>query len=210
METKIHSLKKHWVQEAAQWGACDNKCLKVLNGLLESYGADNRHYHSLSHIEAMLDMAKQVQGNIQNTRAVYFAIWFHDAVQIQGQDSERLSANLARRELTELGAPSALIKEVNYLILATKNHSVSEEGDAALFLDIDLSILAAEPKQYKEYSINCRKEYSLPNFVYNIGRKKFLKSLIKKAFIFNSQLFQETKEHSARTNINWELKGFTN
>ncbi len=111
------------------------------------------------------------------------------------QDSELLSSNLAKDALTQLGAPFVLIQKVIELILATKCHTTKDKGDTALFLDVDLGILAAQADVYKTYADNCRKEYTIPNFVYNIGRKKFLRSLLKRDFIFNTALFQKTKEY---------------
>ncbi len=208
MQGKVSLLQQEWSQEARQWGASDQECLAVFNELLEAYGAENRYYHGLTHIQYMLDSGGQEGKSIQDPQAFYFATWFHDAVQIQGKDSELLSSNLAKDALTQLGAPFVLIQKVIELILATKCHTTKDKGDTALFLDVDLGILAAQADVYKTYADNCRKEYTIPNFVYNIGRKKFLRSLLKRDFIFNTALFQKTKEHSARVNIEWELRGF--
>ncbi len=207
--SNVSVLEQEWLLEAAQWGASQQECLAVFKQLVEAYEAENRHYHGLTHIQSMLDLSGQVSKSIQYPNAFYFAIWFHDAVQIQGKDSELLSMNLAKVALTQLGAPSGLIQQVSGLILATKHHTTKDKGDMALFLDVDLSILAAKPYEYKSYANNCRKEYVIPGFVYNLGRRKFLTSLLERNFIFNSPIFQETKEHLAKANIEWELKGFS-
>jgi predicted metal-dependent HD superfamily phosphohydrolase len=155
----------------------------------------------------MLGLADEMQAVIEHQQAFYFAIWFHDAVQLTGKDSEGLSASLACKELAGLGVPQSITLKVSEFILATKHHEANKNDDAALFLDIDLSILAASQRQYQAYASGCRKEYSIPNFVYRHGRKKFLNSLKKRAFIFNTQLFQASKERIARENIEWELQG---
>ncbi len=202
---QLHALKQQWIAMSGQWGASVDARLKVFGMLVAAYTTADRHYHGIGHVQHMLALADEMQAAIENQQAFYFAIWFHDVVQLPGKDSEGLSAKRAHKELTALELPVALISRVGELILATKHHEASKEDDAALFLDIDLSILAASRSQYRAYANGCRKEYSIPNFVYRHGRKKFLRSLMRRAFIFNTQLFQASKEKIARGNIEWEL-----
>ncbi len=204
---QLHALRQQWLAQSGQWGASEDARLQAFNGLVASYTAANRHYHSIGHIQHMLGLAAKMQAAIENQQAFYFAIWFHDAVQLAGKDSERLSACLATKALTALGMPAALIAKVSELILATKHHVAVGDGDVALFLDVDLSILAASRSEYQAYASGCRKEYWVPGFVYRHGRKTFLKSLLARAFIFNSGLFREGRERVARGNIMWELQG---
>ncbi len=204
---QLHALRQQWLAQSGQWGASEDARLQVFNRLVASYAAANRHYHSIGHIQHMLGLAAKMQADIENQQAFYFAIWFHDAVQLTGKDSERLSACLATKALTALGVPATLIAKVSELILATKHHVAGGDGDVALFLDVDLSILAASRCEYQAYASGCRKEYLVPGFVYRYGRKKFLKSLLARAFIFNSRLFREGMESLARENVVWELKG---
>ncbi len=203
----LHALRQQWLAMSGLWGASVDARLQVFNRLVASYTAANRHYHGIGHIQHMLALAGELQTVIGNQQAFYFAIWFHDAVQLAGKDSEGLSASLACKELEALDVPATLISKVIELILMTKHHVGRGDGDVALFLDIDLSILAGSQSQYQTYARGCRKEYPIPNFIYRRGRKKFLRSLMKRAFIFNTDLFRKEKEDIARGNIKWELQG---
>lgn len=203
---QLHALRQQWVAMSGQWGASLDARLEVFNILVASYTAADRHYHDIKHIQQMLALANELQAAIENQQAFYFAIWFHDAVQLAGKDSEGLSAHIAHKELASLGVPEPIVSKVDELILATKHHAERGDNDVALFLDIDLSILASGRRQYQAYANGCRKEYLVPNFVYRHGRKKFLRSLLKRAFIFNTGLFRKGMEEIARGNIEWELQ----
>ena len=71
--------------------------------------------------------------------------------------------------------------------------------------DFDLAILASNKAEYKEYSKNCRKEYSIPNWFYNKGRSRFLSKKLSQKHIFNSSLMREKLEHCAIKNLEQEL-----
>lgn len=90
----------------------------------------------------------------------------------------------------------------------TKTHlkprELDSESTEQLFLDLDMSILAADREDYDVYTQNVRKEYSHfddENFVK--GRSHFLKGLdgVK---IFRSGLFADLNQ-KAEENIKWEL-----
>jgi predicted metal-dependent HD superfamily phosphohydrolase len=198
-------LRQQWLAVASGWGASLEQQLRVFNVLVSSYAAANRHYHDISHIQHMLKLSDEMQYSIDDQQAFYFAIWFHDAIQVQGKDSERLSAQLATQELANLGVPKTIMDKVSNLILATKHHKSRDDNDIALFLDIDLSILSVSRIQYQAYADGCRKEYRIPDFIYRLGRKKFLRSLKERKYIFNTKMFQKSKEKIARSNIEWEL-----
>ena len=44
------------------------------------YRAPERHYHGLSHIEALLALVQAYRPAVTDPEAVEAAIWFHDAV----------------------------------------------------------------------------------------------------------------------------------
>lgn len=201
----IQALKQEWFAVTTQWGACNTHQIEIFNHLVACYNASNRHYHGISHIQHMLRLSNELQHNIRHKQAFYLAIWFHDAIQQSGKDSEALSAELAKQQLRRLNAPEAVIKRVTTLILATQTHEEQENTDTALFVDIDLAILAANREPYQQYAQGCKKEYSIPNFLYRRGRKRFLAQLLNRNFIFSSQVFRDSKESLARENIKWEL-----
>ena len=83
---------------------------------------------------------------------VELAIWFHDVVyDTRAADNEERSAQLAQAWLGEVHAEPALIEAVSRLVLATKKHDPSLHADAALLVDVDLSILGQPQEQFWEY-----------------------------------------------------------
>ena len=68
--------------------------------------------------------------------------------------------------------------------------------------------LAADRSLYKSYAYKCRKEYSLPDFVYRFGRKRFLNGMLNREYIFSSDVFRQQNEQVARENIQWELEAW--
>ncbi|TIU73585.1 MAG: hypothetical protein E5W15_07330, partial [Mesorhizobium sp.] len=64
------------------------------------YSAEDRHYHGLPHIEAMLALADEYRGLLDDPQAVEAAIWFHDAIyDSRAKDNEAKSAQLAEKRL---------------------------------------------------------------------------------------------------------------
>ena len=57
------------------------------------YRAPDRHYHGLSHIEALLALAQEYRTALSDPDAVEAAIWFHDAIyDSRRSDNETRSA----------------------------------------------------------------------------------------------------------------------
>ena len=83
--------------------------------------------------------------------AVEAAIWFHDAIyDSKAKDNEAQSAALAEKKLAGRADPDRL-RRILAMIIATATHELPRFDDAhsirdaALFLDMDLSILGAAP-----------------------------------------------------------------
>ena len=201
----MNKLRIDFLSVAGLWGAEQADIERVLSLLLATYGDVHRHYHGLDHIQQMMGLAEQYRTEIQHWHSFYFAIWFHDFIQQNSGDNEGMSAEIAIEFLAQLKVPIEIINDCAELILATKHHGYQSDTDMQLFVDIDLSILAAERASYKSYAYKCRKEYSLPDFVYRFGRKRFLKELLSREYIFSSDAFRQKKEQIARENIHWEL-----
>ena len=121
------------------------------------YRAEDRHYHNLVHIEAMLGFAGDYRALLDDPEAVEAAIWFHDAIyDSKAKDNEARSAALAEKKLagrTDAGR----LGRIGAMILATATHQLPRFDDAAatrdasLFLDMDLSILGAAPDAFDAY-----------------------------------------------------------
>ena len=131
------------------------------------------------------------------------ALWYHDVIyNPRASDNEARSAIYAEEDLSRLGEPKAMIDRVKRLIEVTEHPSVPEDGDEALLLDIDLTILGAPPDVYQRYEEQVRREYRwVPGFLFRRGRRKLLASFLETPFIYHSDSFHAEREQQARANL---------
>ncbi|KAK3364270.1 hypothetical protein B0T25DRAFT_563299 [Lasiosphaeria hispida] len=135
-------------------------------------------YHSLSHVDSLVRLLAAHRAKFSDPKAVEAAIWFHNAIYNSRDKSpanEAASAELAVKHLRDTGVDEARIERIRVMILATATHivptaeelgvtSTSDDAggavrDAAMLLDIDLSILGAEEAEFNKYERGARKEY---------------------------------------------------
>ncbi len=171
-----------------------------LRELEARYAEPHRHYHTLAHIEHMLELLPHAD---ETTVA---AVWFHDAI-YDGPRNEERSAELAARALRELGF--AQIPLVEQMILATKSHEQHDLPAPALaFLDADLAILGSEREPYDEYVRQVRAEYAhVPDDAFRIGRNAILRAFLARPRIYFTDEFFERFEKRARANLEREISG---
>jgi predicted metal-dependent HD superfamily phosphohydrolase len=172
------------------------------------YGASGRHYHGMAHIEALLALAREYRQALADPEAVEAAIWFHDAVyDSRAKDNEAQSAALARKKLG--GHISARrLDRIAAMIEATATHQLPEFADAgaardaALFLDMDLSVLGSRPDVFEAYEHAVRREYAwVPEPAWIAGRGAVLKNFLARAHIFHTPEFRNRFEAQARKNM---------
>lgn len=176
--------------------------------LSELYRAPDRFYHGLSHIDALLALAGEHRALLADPEGVEAVIWFHDAIyDSTRKDNEERSAKLAVERLSGKVEPERLQRMVK-MIEATKTHQVpgfaheAARRDAALFLDMDLSILGAPPSEFDAYEQAVRREYGwVEEEAWRAGRAAVLKNFLTRAYIFHTGIFRESHERQARANI---------
>ena len=90
----------------------------------------------------------------------------------------------------------------------TKNHTEGEaDGDAALFLDMDFTILGAERLTYRRYAADIRAEYPhVPDAAFAAGRGAFLAKQVDSPRTFRTALYENELGEIARRNMSWELE----
>jgi predicted metal-dependent HD superfamily phosphohydrolase len=184
----------------------------IRTGLSALYRAPDRHYHGLAHIEAMLALAKQYHAAVSDSGAVEAAIWFHDAIyDSRRSDNETRSAALAREALAGSAQPERLSR-IAGMIEATATHALPDLGDraasedAALFLDMDLSILGAPPTDFDAYEAAIRREYGwVEEPAWRAGRAAVLETFLARPHIFHTDAFRRRSEGQARANIRRSL-----
>lgn len=178
------------------------------------YSSPNRHYHSLSHVNALLGLLSVHRNRFTDPDAVEAAIWFHDAiydVRAQGHANEQQSAGLAVLRLGPTIDPARLAR-IREMIEATATHVVptclngAEADDAAMFLDMDLSILGADEAEFDRYEVAVREEYAfVDDDGWRKGRTVVLKSFVERERIYHSDLFRGLYEEAARRNLRRSL-----
>mgnify|MGYP001943033257 CR=1 FL=1 len=167
-----------------------------------------RVYHNLTHLENLFLELEPIKNQIEDWNTVSWAVFYHDIVyNVRKQDNEERSADLAVERLHDIGYPTAKIERCKAQIIATKSHAVSDDQDANLFTDADLSILGKDWDTYSNYFQAIRKEYKIyPKVLYNPGRKKVLKHFLEMDQLFKTDYFKEQYEKQSRLNIEQELK----
>ena len=128
--------------------------------VVRGWSSWGRRYHTLGHLEACLTEFDQVRDLAVRPGEVELALWFHDAVyRTRASDNEARSAELAADIMSRRRAESGAIKRVAAAIMATRHQGNEPPGDAALVLDIDLSILGQPEDVYLEFEENVRREW---------------------------------------------------
>ena len=178
---------------------------EILAELRARYAEPGRVYHAWPHIAAMLARAASLAP--ADPRAFEIAILFHDAVyDPRAPDNERQSAALMRRLLAGR-CEAAVLDRAEALILATETHRlpVGDAGlraDAALFLDLDLAVLAGDAAAFAAYDAAIRREYAhVPEAEYRAGRRAVLQRFLARERIFLSAALGPEAEAVARRNL---------
>ena len=181
----------------------------VLHELRARYAEPQRHYHTLSHIEHLLALLDEYRAMPRDRRLVALAIWFHDAIyEPKRTDNEARSAELARGVLSSLCEPAATIEAVERMVLATAGHRWTDgQADTAFFLDLDLSILGAEPPAYDRYVEQVRAEYCfVPGWLFRFKRGHLLRQWLARPALYFTEALRARFEAAARANIARELQ----
>lgn len=180
--------------------------------LTKLYQADDRHYHGIRHIEALLGLFAEYRAQFADPDAVEAAIWFHDAVyDSRRKDNEALSAALATDKLKgQIDVPR--LARIVKMIEATATHEVPDfaeaaaKNDAALLLDMDLSILGTQPKTFDAYEDAVRREYGwVSDADWRAGRGAVLRNFLARPRIFHTDMFVSRFEAQARANMERSL-----
>lgn len=169
--------------------------------LAAAYREPHRAYHTLAHVEEVLRWFDRVAEDVgwRDPDDIYAAIVFHDAIYVPGaKDNEARSAAWAAR--------AGFDERVQILIELTARHGALQPDDvdpeAALFLDCDMAILAAEPAAFDAYDHQIAIEYQhVPADAFRAGRKAFLAGVLAKPRIFLSDYFHEQLDARARENL---------
>ena len=174
---------------------------------MERYSEPQRAYHTLQHLEECFALFPE--GLAEHPGEVLLALWFHDAIyEPKRNDNEQRSADWGAEVLAAAGAHAEVIARFRELVLATRHEAQPQTADACLLVDLDLSILGAEPHRFDEYEAQVRSEYRhVPDFFFARGRAKILKQFLARPSIYSTAYFKGRFEAQARANLRRSLGG---
>ena len=180
----------------------------LLTSLKARYNEPARAYHTWAHIEALLGHFHTLSDKLNDKSRVLWALYWHDAIYDPARgDNEAVSADLLRQEGREQ-LPDTTREEAAHIIEATAKHQLPTQlsgealSDAAHFLDMDLSILAARDDVFDAYEDNIRFEYSfVPADIYIPARANILKGFLNREHLYFTDTCRDKWETTARENL---------
>jgi predicted metal-dependent HD superfamily phosphohydrolase len=179
----------------------------IFDKLKEVYTEPGRYYHTDKHIAECLTHVQALRRQATHPAEIEVALWFHDAVyDTRRADNEEQSAEWAIRFLGASKVKQAVRDRVARLIMVTKTHDLSD-ADTGLMVDIDLSILGAQPHLFEQYDADIRREYAwVPDEQFRRRRVQVLKSFLERAEIYTTAYFSEKYEQQAQLNLRCKIE----
>lgn len=184
----------------------------LIDNLRDRYAEPHRHYHTQAHIDALLGHLATHRQLAREPRHIEAAIWYHDVVyDPRRDDNEVCSADVVRFELMSIGWLGVDVERVALMVEATKTHLADDaDTDTLLFLDLDLSVLAAPPAAYDTYAVAIRAEYHwVPDEAYRAGRAAVLRTFADRPVVYRTPALRAAWDAAARANLARELATLT-
>ncbi len=202
-------LVSEWADLGQHVGAEHAGWLGLGDDLLTRWNEPHRAYHTEQHLEDVLFALNQIGlGGERVSPVTLLAAWFHDAVYRGTPADEQDSADLAVRELTALEVSPGLITAVGeHVVATTPGHDVGAPSPSLThLLDADLSIFAASPQRYSDYTSAVRQEYAhVADADFAAGRGAILSRYLAQPTIYRSPAARQLWEARARVNLAAEI-----
>lgn len=197
-------LCSQWEELMAFYGVEPVEAGNLFAELAAHYEEDGRYYHTLRHIQNVLETIESLRPHANDYQAVQLAAWFHDAIyDVRRTDNETQSAIYAGHVLRKLGVPAEIIAKVGYMIRATQhNRACPGDIDCQIMLDADLATFASNWEIQEEIEWAIRQEYAfVPEEAYREGRRLILQNFLKRERIYCTEVMYVEREMAARQNI---------
>jgi predicted metal-dependent HD superfamily phosphohydrolase len=196
-------LTRKWHDLLGAWAVTPHLADETFADVCKHYAKPGRFYHTLDHVENVLESVESLGSHARNLKAVKLAAWLHDVIyDSRAPDNEERSAEYAERLCEGLSIPAGRL--VASFILKTKTHDVGDDDpDAQVLIDSDLAILGASEPAYRTYAAKIRQEYAwVPEPDYRTGRRQVLERFLTRPTIFHLLV---DLEKPARRNIAAEI-----
>lgn len=173
--------------------------------LLDRWNESHRHYHSATHLLAVLEALDALTGR-SVPRTVALGAWFHDAVYNGTATDEEDSAVLAQQCLNDLLPPEE-VAEIARLVRLTASHSPASTDSAGhLLCDADLAILGSPAEGYARYIAGVRRDYAhVSEGDFAKGRAVVLRQLLALDPLFRTERGRDLWAAQAQENLSGEL-----
>ena len=195
-------LRREWHDLLFAWAV--DPCLAdpTFEEIRKHYAGPGRFYHTLDHVQDVLQTVDSLGSYARNLSAVKLTGWLHDVIyDSRASDNEERSADYAERLCDRLSIPQGRL--VASLILKTKTHDAGADADAQVLIDADLAILGASEPAYRTYAQKIRQEYGwVPELEYRSGRRRILERFLTRPRIYH---FLSHLEDPARRNLAAEI-----
>lgn len=200
-------LYQYWQEVKRYFQLSKEESNRLFQKITNAYQQSGRCYHNIEHIAALVTYIDDQDVSKEERITLLLAAFYHDLVYLPGSKSnEERSAQLLEVDFALNEVNPELIATASRIIQETQNHE-STEGLSQLFLDMDVSILGADPDRYLKYCAQIRREFqNIPEFLYRKGRKRFVEQMLAKPFIFQTNKFRILLEKQAIYNLSEELK----
>src|SRR5215510_5718554 len=94
-------LQHAWEQLLQPFGIEQARAQTAFTALVHAYGSPDRLYHTLDHIQAMLECIDMLRNYATDLPAIQLAAWFHDSIyDPHAADNEERSAHYAQNVLS--------------------------------------------------------------------------------------------------------------
>ena len=175
----------------------------LFHQLVATYSEPHRKYHTMQHLAECFTHLDEVRSEAERVAEVELALWFHDAIyDTLRKDNEQRSAEWARESALTAGLSGEQANRIHALVLDTRHDAVPAGRDAAVLVDVDLSILGTDAERFAEYERQIREEYSwVPGPLYCKARRQILRGFLARERIYSTEYFRAHYETQARENI---------
>ncbi len=195
-------LQRQWHDLLSGWAVDPALTDRTFEEVREHYSGPGRFYHTLDHVQNVLQTVESLGSYARNLNAVKLAAWLHDVIyDSRASDNEERSADCAVRLCEKLSITEGRL--VAALIRKTKTHDAEGDADAQVLIDADLAILGAKEPAYRIYTEQIRHEYAwVPEQEYRTGRRQVLERFLTRPKIFHFLIHLEA---ASRRNIAAEI-----
>lgn len=179
----------------------------AFNNLTYRYCEHWRAYHTLAHIEAMLDeldlFRKSPESIPVDLEVVEMVAWYHDIVcEPLASLNEENSAELFKVDAFNLRLKVEPVEKVIRAIIATKHIVPAVDINERAACDIDLTILGKAKDVFDNYERQIYREYDrLLPAQFCAGRLPIVKNIVSRPRIYLTDFFRDKYEVAARENL---------